>query len=102
MRAQCRDHERHGACARCGTFVCEACMRGIAQRAHRADCHRRRGSRPSTQASLALLVATIGFAGFVPGIAALPLARRELAILIAAMWRGFVAMGQVTEGEASP
>ncbi len=74
----------HGAaaeavCFRCGTFVCPACRRWQAEKPLCLDCVARLGSKPSRAANVALLLSTLGFCGFVTGIAGLILAHRELA-----------------------
>lgn len=73
----------HGApsvalCYRCGAFVCSSCRRWQAEKPLCTGCVQRLGEKPSAQATIALAVATVGFCGFLPGIPAVFLARREL------------------------
>jgi hypothetical protein len=67
-----------GSCTRCGRFVCEQCRRWMSEKPFCTDCLRRLGNKPSRDAVIALLLGTIGLVTFVPGIAAIVLAQREL------------------------
>lgn len=74
----------HGAaaialCHRCGAFVCASCRRWQAEKPLCTRCVQRLGDKPSSQATIALVIATVGFFGFLPGIPAVFLGRRELA-----------------------
>ncbi len=79
--ASCRLHPDVAAvalCSRCGSFVCEDC-RLDRDPVRCPRCHEvALGAAPSGQAVAALVLATCGFAGFVPGIVGLVLARREI------------------------
>ena len=68
-----------GTCSRCGTFVCERCRKWQVGRMLCLRCHTvALGEKPSTRATVALVFATLGFCGFVPGIVGLVLGYREL------------------------
>jgi hypothetical protein len=71
-----------GTCTRCGTFVCERCRKWQVGRMLCLRCHTvALGEKPSQRATLALLFATVGFCGFVPGLVALVLGHQELAAI---------------------
>lgn len=68
-----------GTCSRCGTFVCERCRKWQVGRMLCLRCHTVAiGEKPSTRATVALVFATLGFCGFVPGIVGLVLGHLEL------------------------
>jgi hypothetical protein len=67
-----------GSCTRCGRFVCAQCRRWMAEKPFCSDCLGRLGHKPSGQAVVALLLATLGLALLLPGLVAFVLARREL------------------------
>jgi hypothetical protein len=76
----CPSHqvEAVGSCTRCGAFVCETCRRWMSEKPFCMPCLTRLGNKPSGEATLALLLATLGLVLWLPGIAAIVLANREL------------------------
>ncbi|NVJ03071.1 DUF4190 domain-containing protein [Myxococcus sp. AM009] len=71
-----------GTCSRCGTFLCEGCRRWQVGRMLCLHCHTvALGEKPSQRATLALIFATVGFIGFVPGLVGLVLGYQELAAI---------------------
>jgi hypothetical protein len=67
-----------GSCTRCGQFICEQCRRWLSERPFCAECLRRLGDKPSREAVIVLLLATVGLLLPVLGPFAIVLARREL------------------------
>jgi hypothetical protein len=65
------------ACDRCGSFTCEACS-SASKRFCKPCLALYVKSPPSRRANTALLLATIGFIGFFPGVIGLVLATQEL------------------------
>jgi hypothetical protein len=79
------DTPADGTCSRCGLFICERCRRWQVGRMLCLRCHKvALGEKPSRRATLALVFATAGFCGFVPGVVAIFLGHQELA----AIYRG--------------
>ncbi|ATB48402.1 DUF4190 domain-containing protein [Corallococcus macrosporus] len=71
-----------GTCSRCGTFLCEGCRKWQVGRMLCLRCHTvALGEKPSQRATLALIFATAGFIGFVPGLVGLVLGYQELAAI---------------------
>ncbi len=83
--APCPNHPQvpaDGTCSRCGTFLCEKCRKWQAGRMLCLRCHTvALGEKPSQRATLALVFATLGFVGFLPGVVALVLGYQELAAI---------------------
>jgi len=64
---ECAEHGLHGACVRCGSFVCRACRRWVDERLHCAACQARVGDGPGTLAMAAALCSTVGLGCLLPG-----------------------------------
>jgi hypothetical protein len=83
--APCPTHPERPAddiCSRCGTFLCERCRKWQVGRMLCLRCHTvALGEKPSSRATLALVFATVGFCGFLPGVVALVLGYQELAAI---------------------
>ncbi len=76
------DRPADGTCSRCGTFLCEKCRKWQVGRMLCLRCHTvALGEKPSQRATLALIFATVGFCGFLPGVVALVLGYQELAAI---------------------
>ena len=80
--AQCGNHPDAPAvalCARCGVFVCARCRHATVASELCDRCHALYvKGKPSREANLALLLATLGFVAVIPGVVALFLAQKEL------------------------
>lgn len=74
----CEGHGEHGACVRCGTFICPACRRWLAEKPHCRECIERIGSKPSARATAAAAIATLGLGCLVVGPIAAILGALEL------------------------
>lgn len=85
--ARCAVHGTASAeavCARCGAFACAGCLRAHGSEAFCAGCYERFGyaHKASKHAKLALALALLGLnCGFVAGLPAVLLAKRELAAI---------------------
>jgi len=67
-----------GTCARCGAFTCEGCSRWQAEQRLCVSCFARLGEKPSRQATVALLLSTLGLCLGIPGLIGLWLGVQEL------------------------